>query len=59
MMPESKFTPEALAEQIMTVLDTPEGAQKMANAARTLGRADAAAALAGLVEELAMTGEYR
>lgn len=59
MMPESKFTPEALAEQISTILAMPEGAQQMANAARELGKMDAAETLAGLVEELAQTGDYR
>ena len=56
MMPESKFTPAALAEQIATVLSSPEGAQKMAIAARGQGRMDAAQALGALVQELAHTG---
>ena len=56
MMPESRFTPAALAEQIATVLGSPEGAQKMAIAARGQGRMDAAQALGALVQELAHTG---
>jgi len=56
MMPESIFTPAALAEQIATVLGSPEGAQKMAIAARGQGRMDAAQALGALVQELAHTG---
>jgi len=56
MMPESRFTPAALAEQIATVLSSPEGAQKMAIAARGQGRMDAAQALGALVQELAHTG---
>jgi len=56
MIPESRFTPTALAEQIATVLGSPEGAHKMAIAARGQGRMDAAQALGDLVQELAHTG---
>ena len=53
MMPESKFTPDALAENIQLVLDHPEGAEQMARAALSLGKPEAAAALADMVAELA------
>ncbi|MBR9762674.1 MAG: undecaprenyldiphospho-muramoylpentapeptide beta-N-acetylglucosaminyltransferase [Rhodobacteraceae bacterium] len=53
MMPESKFTPEALAENIQLVLDHPEGAEQMARAALSLGKPEAAQTLADMVEGLA------
>ncbi|PVH29906.1 UDP-N-acetylglucosamine--N-acetylmuramyl-(pentapeptide) pyrophosphoryl-undecaprenol N-acetylglucosamine transferase [Pararhodobacter oceanensis] len=53
LMPESQFTPEALAEQITTILTMPRAALQMAHAATGLGKPDAAAELADLAERLA------
>lgn len=53
VMPESTFTPAALAEQVALVLTQPEGAARMAAAALALGKPDAAQALADLAERLA------
>ena len=53
LIPERKFTPEVLAEQIETVLTHERGAQQMSNAALSLGRPDAAEALADLAARLA------
>lgn len=53
VIPESLLTPETLAEQITTILTQPEGAEAMARAALALGKPDAAATLADLVEALA------
>ena len=53
LMPESKLTPESLAEQIELVLTNPGGALKMTQAALSVARPDAAERLAGLVETLA------
>lgn len=52
VLPESKLTPDTLAEQIMTILGDGEGALQMARAALSQGKPDAAAALADMVEEL-------
>ncbi|NRB04114.1 MAG: UDP-N-acetylglucosamine--N-acetylmuramyl-(pentapeptide) pyrophosphoryl-undecaprenol N-acetylglucosamine transferase [Rhodobacteraceae bacterium] len=57
MMPESTFTPQALAEQIMTIFSDPKGAVQMANAALSQGRPDATEALVEMVEALAQQGE--
>jgi UDP-N-acetylglucosamine--N-acetylmuramyl-(pentapeptide) pyrophosphoryl-undecaprenol N-acetylglucosamine transferase len=53
LIPESKLTPESLAEQIETVLGDPKGAQKMAAAAWSCAMPDATERLAELVERLA------
>lgn len=53
LMPESQFTPEALAEQIEMILTTPDAASRMAQAATTLGLPDAAMRLADVAERLA------
>ena len=53
LMPESKFTAPALAEQIDMVLSNPVGARKMAHAALAAGMPDATERLVALVEELA------
>ncbi len=55
LIPEARLTPEALAEQIMLVLDNPQGAEDMARAALSVGRPDAALHLADMVEMLAQT----
>ena len=52
MMPESTFTPEALAEQISLILTQDKGAIQMANAALSVGRPDATEALVALTEIL-------
>lgn len=52
-IPESKFTPEALAEAITTVLSQPAAALKMSQAAQSVGMPNATELLVGLVEELA------
>lgn len=53
LMPESQFTPEALAAQITMILTTPEAARRMAQAATELGIPDAAMRLAELAEQIA------
>ncbi len=52
MMPESTFTPEALAEQILSILTQDQAALQMANAALSVGRPDATEALVALTEIL-------
>ncbi|TRD19014.1 UDP-N-acetylglucosamine--N-acetylmuramyl-(pentapeptide) pyrophosphoryl-undecaprenol N-acetylglucosamine transferase [Palleronia caenipelagi] len=53
VIPESQFTPEALAEQITAILTQPEAATAMAHAALSTGKPDSAERLANLVEHLA------
>ncbi|OWU83965.1 UDP-diphospho-muramoylpentapeptide beta-N-acetylglucosaminyltransferase [Oceanicola sp. 22II-s10i] len=53
LMPERQFTEGNLAEQIALVLESPEGAVQMANAALSLGKPEAAETLADMVEDLA------
>ena len=53
LMPESQFTPEALAAQISMILTTPDAASRMAHSATGLGLPDAAMHLADLAEGLA------
>ncbi|MBS1303819.1 UDP-N-acetylglucosamine--N-acetylmuramyl-(pentapeptide) pyrophosphoryl-undecaprenol N-acetylglucosamine transferase [Loktanella sp. SALINAS62] len=53
LMPESKFTADALAEHMETVLLHPTGAGQMARAALSCGTPDATERLAALVETLA------
>lgn len=52
LMPESKLSPETLAEQIALVLDNPGGAAQMAAAALACGIPDAGERLADLTEAL-------
>ena len=52
-MPESKFTAQALAEHMETVLCHPTGAGQMAQAALSCGMPDATERLVALVETLA------
>lgn len=52
VIPERLLTPDALAEQIETILTQPEGAEAMARAAVALGKPEAASTLADLVERL-------
>ncbi len=59
LIPERRLNAQALAEQIMLVLDNPQGAEDMARAALTVGRPDAAQTLADMVETLAESGRTR
>ncbi|MFN3955206.1 MAG: UDP-N-acetylglucosamine--N-acetylmuramyl-(pentapeptide) pyrophosphoryl-undecaprenol N-acetylglucosamine transferase [Pararhodobacter sp.] len=52
LIPESQFTPAALAEQVQAVLSNPAAAQRMAEAALGVGLPDAAERLADLAESL-------
>jgi UDP-N-acetylglucosamine--N-acetylmuramyl-(pentapeptide) pyrophosphoryl-undecaprenol N-acetylglucosamine transferase len=52
-MPESQFHVQTLADQIDTILSNPQAAEHMAQAALSVGRPDAAEALAEMVETLA------
>ena len=52
LMPESLFTPEALAEQIENILTNEPAANQMANAALGAGKPDATEALVALTQEL-------
>lgn len=56
LMPERRLTPQSLAEAVETVLTQPEAADRMADAALGVTRAEAADSLAALVEELAKKG---
>ncbi len=51
--PESQFTPEALSETLESILTNPKAAETMARSALSVGRPDAASALADMVETLA------
>lgn len=53
LIPESKFTAEAVAENIETILTNPEGAAQMVQAALSVARPDATERLVSLVESLA------
>ncbi len=53
MIPESQLSPDTLRDQIQLVLDNPQGALQMANAALSVGKPDATEALVTLVETLA------
>ncbi|MDP5349689.1 MAG: UDP-N-acetylglucosamine--N-acetylmuramyl-(pentapeptide) pyrophosphoryl-undecaprenol N-acetylglucosamine transferase [Paracoccaceae bacterium] len=53
LIPESRLDAQILAEQMMLVLDNPQGAEDMARAALSCGRPDAAQTLADMVEALA------
>ena len=53
MVPESKLTPQSLAQQVETVFMQPDAARQMAHAALSTGKPDAAEHLADLVEDLA------
>ncbi len=50
--PEAQFTSEALTETLVSILSNPKGAETMARAALSVGRPDAAAHLADMVETL-------
>lgn len=57
VIPESKLSAEALSEQILSVMDTQEGALMMSQAALSVSKPEAAEALQKLVEELAQKGK--
>lgn len=59
LIPEARLDAKALAEQMMLVLDNPQGAEDMARAALSCGRPDAAQTLADMVEALAETSKTR
>ncbi|XDA99449.1 UDP-N-acetylglucosamine--N-acetylmuramyl-(pentapeptide) pyrophosphoryl-undecaprenol N-acetylglucosamine transferase [Sulfitobacter sp. LCG007] len=59
LVPEARATPETLREQILNVLDNPEGAMQMARSAQAVARPDATQNLVELVEELAARGQDR
>jgi UDP-N-acetylglucosamine--N-acetylmuramyl-(pentapeptide) pyrophosphoryl-undecaprenol N-acetylglucosamine transferase len=52
LIPESALDAEALSEQIATVLEQPDGARQMANAAMKCGKPDAVEELVKIVEAL-------
>ncbi|MGR3540714.1 MAG: UDP-N-acetylglucosamine--N-acetylmuramyl-(pentapeptide) pyrophosphoryl-undecaprenol N-acetylglucosamine transferase [Hasllibacter sp.] len=54
LMPERRVDPATLTQHIEAILTEPEAAQRMARAALTVGKPDAAASLADMVE--AVTG---
>lgn len=56
MLTEQEATPETLTEQIETILSMPEVALQMSNAALSVGKPEAAEALAALVESLVDQG---
>jgi UDP-N-acetylglucosamine--N-acetylmuramyl-(pentapeptide) pyrophosphoryl-undecaprenol N-acetylglucosamine transferase len=51
-IPESKLTVEAMSQAILSILDTPQGAEMMTRAALSVAKPDAAEELAQMVEEL-------
>lgn len=59
MIPESKATPEAVADHMRTVLDNPTAAMQMATAAARFGRPEATEALVAMVETLARKGSEK
>ncbi|WP_299625337.1 UDP-N-acetylglucosamine--N-acetylmuramyl-(pentapeptide) pyrophosphoryl-undecaprenol N-acetylglucosamine transferase [uncultured Tateyamaria sp.] len=56
LIPESQLTSETMAAQITTVLDNPDGAMQMAQAALSVGKPEATESLVALVETLAEKG---
>ncbi|MGZ2258389.1 UDP-N-acetylglucosamine--N-acetylmuramyl-(pentapeptide) pyrophosphoryl-undecaprenol N-acetylglucosamine transferase [Roseobacter sp. A03A-229] len=57
MIPESRLEVDAVAEQILSVLDNPEAAMQMARSAAKCGKPDATEALVGMVEHLTAKGQ--
>lgn len=57
MIPESRLEVTAVAEQILSVLDNPDGAMQMARSAAKFGKPDATEALVSMVEHLAEKGQ--
>ena len=56
LIPESQLNVDAVAEQLAAVLDNPQGALQMANAALSVAKPDATEQLVTLVETLAQKG---
>jgi UDP-N-acetylglucosamine--N-acetylmuramyl-(pentapeptide) pyrophosphoryl-undecaprenol N-acetylglucosamine transferase len=59
LIPEARLDAQTLAEQMMLVLDNPQGAEDMARAALSCARPDAAQTLADMVETLAQNNKSR
>ncbi|WP_375260869.1 undecaprenyldiphospho-muramoylpentapeptide beta-N-acetylglucosaminyltransferase [Palleronia sp.] len=59
VIPETKLTPDNLAETVAAILGQPEAATRMAAAAAALGRPAAARDLADLVEQMARLDNSR
>ncbi|MBY5932136.1 UDP-N-acetylglucosamine--N-acetylmuramyl-(pentapeptide) pyrophosphoryl-undecaprenol N-acetylglucosamine transferase [Tateyamaria omphalii] len=57
LIPESQLSVENVAEQINAVLDNPDGALQMANAALTVAKPDATEQLVYMVETLSQKGK--
>ena len=57
MVPEVNATPDGLTEQIQMILSNPDGALRMSQGALSVGKPEAAEALAQMVEELAKKGK--
>ncbi|WP_308915307.1 UDP-N-acetylglucosamine--N-acetylmuramyl-(pentapeptide) pyrophosphoryl-undecaprenol N-acetylglucosamine transferase [Jannaschia sp. LMIT008] len=55
LLPESKLTPDSLAQQVELILSNEQGAQQMARAALSTAIPDAADRLADLVQSIATT----
>lgn len=55
LMPESAFTPEALAGRLKSLMDIPRTLENAAHGARRAGKSDAAARLADMVADLLPT----
>ena len=55
-VPERRANPDVLTEQILSVLEMPDGALQMSRAALSVGKPDAAETLADMVEHLGTTG---
>ncbi|QDC09238.1 UDP-N-acetylglucosamine--N-acetylmuramyl-(pentapeptide) pyrophosphoryl-undecaprenol N-acetylglucosamine transferase [Oceanicola sp. D3] len=59
LIPEKRLDPEALAAQMRTILDSPEGATQMSVAALSTGKPDATERLVALVDALAQQGTVK
>ncbi|MBM1309373.1 UDP-N-acetylglucosamine--N-acetylmuramyl-(pentapeptide) pyrophosphoryl-undecaprenol N-acetylglucosamine transferase [Sulfitobacter mediterraneus] len=59
MVPEDAANPDSLTEQIHMVLGNSDAAMQMSQAALSVGKPEAAEALAQMVEELAQKGKQR
>ncbi|WP_299280202.1 undecaprenyldiphospho-muramoylpentapeptide beta-N-acetylglucosaminyltransferase [uncultured Tateyamaria sp.] len=57
LIPESRLSVDAVAAQIATVLDNPDGALQMSRAAQSVAKPDATETLAAMVEILAEKGQ--
>ncbi len=57
LIPESRLSVEAMAQQIVMVLDNPDAALQMALAAQNVGKPEATESLVAMVESLAEKGK--